>query len=106
MRRLRFAGYPPDYVGSLCLNDLFHEVAGIQDLRSVQLREMLHVFVSAAAVTADGGKAFKEMDEALSPRSAAPANAPDEAPKPRTLDDAEAMRIAASFAKANQFWSK
>lgn len=49
----------------LCGGDLFREYGALIHLRTVELREQLHLLVSAAAVVADNGKSFEAMDEAL-----------------------------------------
>lgn len=56
---------PGEWVDSLCPKDLFHYFGLLHRIRTEHLRELLHVQVSAAAVVADGGKAFKELDASL-----------------------------------------
>ena len=67
--------------------------------RSRHLREDLHVSVSAAAVTADGGEAFKRMDESLEKATGRKRAAEEHSAQAgaQTLGAAHAAKLAAQI---------
>lgn len=73
-----------------------------RDVRTEELREHLHVQVSAAAAVSDGGEAFKKMDEALAKASSKGAPAPKQGseivPSGQQLTPAQISEIAAAMA--------
>lgn len=70
-----------------------------RDLRTEELREQLHVQVSAAAVVNDGGEAFKKLDAKLAGADAGVPECVNEMrPAQRQLTPEQVAEIAASFA--------
>lgn len=69
-----------------------------REVRTEELRETLHVQVSAAAAVSDGGEAFKKMDAILAGKAgAAPEGVNKTKPGSTPLTPAQAAEIAASL---------
>lgn len=72
-----------------------------RDVRTEELRETLHVQVSAAAAVSDGGEAFKKMDAILAGKAGAvPEGVNKTKPGSTPLTPAQAAEIAASLSAA------
>lgn len=94
-----------DWVEDLCPADLWHYHAMEARVRNERLREQLHLMVSAAAVTADGGKAFEAMDRTLAPKGG-PGRTDGEGAtaKPAPLTDEQLAYATKAAADAERMW--
>jgi hypothetical protein len=103
--RLARATHDRNWVRSLCLKDLFHYAAKENEIRVQELRELLHLQVSAAAVVVDGGERAQNTDKRLA--GTAGKSAPVEPPAPgKTLSPAEKAAIDRARAETEDLWSK
>lgn len=98
-------GLSSEYVADLSPAQLRSEYRQLIRYRAARQREELHIQVSAAAATADGGKMAKSMDSALSDAAGQPTVRSQSAVKRSERQAAqEEAAVTASFDETAHLW--